>query len=112
MGLVLVDIDAFGLPHDLLDLGLQGRLRLAHPVIAHRLVTGGIGLDLGAIEGHPAHRDHARLLAQGQRLQEQGFQRGEVTAPKAGDGAKVRCGVGGQVPKRHIVMATGFDLAR
>jgi hypothetical protein len=36
----------------LLDFGLQFRLLLVHPPIAHRFVLAGIALDLAPIDGH------------------------------------------------------------
>ena len=108
---VLVGVDAFGLGHHRLDLGFEILLRRTHPVITHRLVSGGVRFDLGAIQGHPAHLHHAHLLAQGQCLHKQGLQRGQVPAPEAGDGPEVRGAVRREVPECDVLVAAGFDLA-
>ncbi len=54
----------FAQEEQLLDLGSQLRLQLPQPLVADRVVPGGIGMDLGSIQADGAHRQHARLLCQ------------------------------------------------
>jgi len=71
-------IKDLGLSHQGVDLLLQlllcpllrRSLRLEHPLVAHGLVLGGIGLNLGAIQRHMVEANHAGLLAQAQNLHE------------------------------------------
>jgi hypothetical protein len=53
------------------DRGLQCGFGRGHPAVAHGLVFGRIGLDLGAIERDVAELDQTRLPAQRQHLQEE-----------------------------------------
>ena len=46
-------------------------LGFEHPLMAHGLVLGSMGLDLGAIQGHVAQAHQARLLAEPQHLHKQ-----------------------------------------
>ncbi len=73
---VLLGVDQLGLAQQRCDLGFQLGLDFEHPLLAQllrrsqelRLVFGGIGLDLGAVESDVAQTHQARLLAQPQHL--------------------------------------------
>ena len=59
-------------------------------LVAHRLVLGRVGTQLGAIHRNVAEADQASLLAECQHLSKQVTQRLQVTATKLADGAEVR----------------------
>src|ERR1035437_1910072 len=80
---VLGGIDCLGLIEDGFDLGGKLRLTLGHAAIAHGLMAAGVGLYLGAIEGHPAEFDQPGLLTQDQDLEEEPAECSEVAATKA-----------------------------
>jgi len=79
-----------------LDLGLQLRLGLEHPLIAHRLVLGGVGFDLRPVQRHMAQIGQPSPLAQPQHLHEQSAQRRQVTSPELADRPVI-----GPVHRRH-----------
>ena len=60
-----------GLGQQLGHFGLQLRLDLAGMLIGQRAVPAGIGVDLGAVERHRAHLEHAHLARHRQHLDEQ-----------------------------------------
>ena len=64
-------------------------LGIFHPRVAHRLVLGGIGADLGAVQGDVAERDQPRRLAELEHLGEQARERVEMPLPKLGDAVVV-----------------------
>ena len=68
---VLGGIDPLGLGQEGGDLLLQLPLRLGHAAVAHRLVLGGVGQDLRAVEGHVAELHQAGPLAEAEHLDEQ-----------------------------------------
>jgi hypothetical protein len=59
-----------------IDLGLKLRLPQLHAVVAHRLVLGGVRLDLGTIERHVPELPQAGLLGEPQNLHEETGKRG------------------------------------
>src|SRR5271157_5401346 len=73
--LILGRIHCFGPPQQRFYFRLQFLLRLAHPLIAHRLVLAGIALDLAAIDRHMSQLHQPRLLTQLQGLAKQPRQR-------------------------------------
>ena len=77
--------------------------------MAHGLVLGGIGLDLGAILIHVAQTHPSRLLAQPQHLHEQTRQRIEVHAAEIIDPALVRLLVAGEHTECRILTAGPLD---
>ncbi len=79
--------------------------------MAHGLVLGGIGLNLGAIERHMAQADNPRLLAQPQDLHKQTLEGIEVAAPELTDTAVIGLLVAGHHPEGQILVAGTFDLA-
>jgi len=68
---VFLRVDQLSLAQQRCDLHLQLGLGFEHPLMAHGLVFGSIGLDLGAIQCHVAQAHQARLLAQPQHLHKQ-----------------------------------------
>ncbi len=80
--------------------------------MAHRLVFGGIGLDLGAIQSHVAQAHQARLLAQPQHLHKQALEGIEVAAAELADPAVVGLPVAGEHPEGGILPAGPLDPAR
>ncbi|WP_157899440.1 hypothetical protein [Luteitalea pratensis] len=59
VGRVLSRIGRFGLREQGRHFVAQLRRLLPHPPVAHRLVLGGIRLDLAAIDGHASHARHS-----------------------------------------------------
>ena len=72
------------------DLCGQLAFGLHHALVAHRLVLGCIGAQLGAVHRDVAEADQTGLLAQCQHLNEQVAQRRQVSAAEFADGAEVR----------------------
>lgn len=72
------------------EFALQGRLGRPHPPIAHGLVLGGAGPDLGAVQGHMPKPHKPGLLAELQDLHEQPLQRFEMALAEVADRAEVR----------------------
>ena len=72
------------------DLGLQLRFPLLHALVAHRLVLGRVGLDLGAVQRHVPELHQSRLRGKLQHLHEQRRQRLQMPSAELRDGAEVR----------------------
>jgi DNA invertase Pin-like site-specific DNA recombinase len=85
-----------------INLGLEFSFGQSHAFIAHGLVTAGVGLDLGAVDGHRAELDH---------LHKQFAELLEVQRPEVADRAVVRKVARGQEPKRQILVEPALDLA-
>ena len=77
--------------------------------MTHGLVFGGIGLDLGAIQGHVAQAHQACLLAQPQHLHKQARQCIEMNEAEITDPAVVGLLVAGEHPERGIFPAGPLD---
>jgi hypothetical protein len=90
-------------------LRLQLGLGFEHPLMAHGLVFGSIGLDLGAVEGHVAQAHQARLLAQPQHLHKQARQCIEMNEAEITDPAVIRLLVAGEHPEGGILPAGPLD---
>ena len=110
VALVLLGIQDFGPAHQGVDLLLQFLLCSEHPLVAHGLVLGGIGLHLGAIQRHMTQAHHPCFLAEAQDLNKQALECIKVAAPKITDTAVVRLLVGRQHPKGQILVAGTLDL--
>ncbi|RWL75890.1 MAG: hypothetical protein EOR69_31230 [Mesorhizobium sp.] len=63
---------------------------LLHALVAHRLVLGRVGLDLGAVERHVPELHQFRLLGKLQDLHEQRSRRLQMPSAEIRDGAEVR----------------------
>jgi hypothetical protein len=94
VALVLLGIQDFGPAHQGVDLLLQLLLRPEHPLVAHGLVLGGIGLHLGAIQRHMAQAHYPGI---------------EVAAPELTDAAVIRLLVPCQHPEGQILVAGALD---
>jgi hypothetical protein len=105
--LVLLRIGGLGGRQPAVDLRLQLRLALLHARIAHRLVLGGIGLDLRAVERDVPELHQPGRATQLENLHEQLGQSSQVPFAEVGDGAEVR-----RVPgnDHHEVGALGARL--
>jgi hypothetical protein len=57
-------IDSFSFAQQLMNLFFKTFLLLLHSPITHRFMTGGIGLDLRAVQRNMAQFDQTSLLAQ------------------------------------------------
>ena len=77
--------------------------------MAHGFVLGGIGLHLGAIEGHMTQAHHAGLLAEPQNLHNQPTERLEVAAAELTDPAVIWLLVAGEHPERQILVTGPLD---
>src|SRR4030042_1925941 len=60
------------------------------PPVPHRLVLGGVGLDLRPIQGHPPQLHQPRATAQPQHLLEQPRQRPTMALADIADRAEIR----------------------
>lgn len=107
---LLLEVELLGLGEERPHLGLELLLSDDQPSEAHRLVFGGIGPDLGAVEGHATELDETDPLGDLQSLDEQSLEDVEVLLTKAGNGVVVRVLVGGEVAKGHILVGGAFDL--
>ena len=104
---VLLIVDLVGLG----GLGEQvGHLRLEVGVGAVGR-SGGVGLDLGAVQGDQAQAHHPSGRAQLQRLNQQSSQGLFVADPEPGDGHVIRGGIAAQDAEGDVLMAAPFDLA-
>lgn len=74
----------------LLNFGGKSGLLLDHPFVAHRLVSAGVGLELGSVHRDMAEPDQSRRLAQTQHLHEKRRQRRQMPLAEVADGAEVR----------------------
>jgi hypothetical protein len=101
---VLGLVDGSCLLEQLGDLGLE----VGVGAVGRR---GGVGLDLGAIEGDQAQADHAGRRAQLQRLDQQSGQGLFMADPEPSDGHVIRRAVAGQDPEGDVFLAAPFDLA-
>jgi len=72
------------------DLGFQFLRALAHPLVAHRFVLGGVGLDLCPVERDMAELDQPGPLAKTQDLAEKRRQRVQMTLAELRDRAEIR----------------------
>ena len=71
--------------HPARHLGFEERLFLEHPAVAHRLVLGGIGLHLRAVERDVAELHQPLLAAHPQDLREQPGERVQVNSAELAD---------------------------
>ena len=89
-GSVFLGVRSLGCAQPPLDLGLELRRTLLHALVAHRLVLGGVRLDLRPVERDMAELHKSRLFAQLENLPEQSRKRLQVPLAEVGDGAKIR----------------------
>jgi hypothetical protein len=101
---VLGLVDGSGLLEDLGDL----RLERGMGAVGRR---GGVGFDLGAVQGDQPKADHAGRGAQLQRLNQEAGQGLLVADPEARDGHMIGRGVAGQDPEGEIIVAAPLDLS-
>ncbi|MCP9848178.1 hypothetical protein KBY86_14965 [Synechococcus sp. Lug-A] len=72
---ILLGIQDFGPAQQGVDLLLEIPFRPEHPLMAHGLMFGGIGLNLVAIQRHMAQAHHPGWLTEPQDLNEQTHER-------------------------------------
>jgi len=108
--LVLGGIDRLGLAEAGLHLRGKRCLALGHPGVAHRLVSGSVGLELRPIERDPAELDEAGFLAQDEDPEEEGPERAEVAATEARDRLVVRARLSGEVQKPTSLASRASSL--
>ena len=89
-GSVFLGVRSLGCAQPPIDLGLELRRTLLHALVAHRLVLGGVRLDLRPVERDMAELHKSRLFAQLENLPEQSRKRLQVPLAEVGDGAKIR----------------------
>ena len=77
-GLVVLGVRSLGGAQPSLNLGLALRRPLAHALVAHRLVLGGVRLDLRSVERDMAELHQSRLRAQLENLGKQAGERLQV----------------------------------
>src|SRR5271155_2449901 len=88
-GSVFPGVRSLGCAQPPIDLGLELRRTLLHALVAHRLVLGGVRLDLRPVERDMAELHKSRLFAQLENLPEQSRKRLQVPLAEVGDGAKI-----------------------
>ena len=98
--------------HHRLHFPAQRRLLLLHPSVAHRLVLGGVGLDLRPIQGHPPQLHQPRATAQPQHLLEQPRQRRTMALAEIADRAEIRLIARRQEAEGHAVHELRGDPTR
>ena len=94
-----------------IDLGLQFGFGLLHALKAHRLVAAGVGLELGAVDGHSAQLDQTHLASELDHLHKQLAQLLEVQRAEVANGAVLGEVAGTKHPKRQVIVQPAFDLA-
>ena len=82
------------------------------PTVSDLYRKRGVGLDLGAVDGHVAQLHQTGLGAQLQRLHKQTRQRCQVPLAELRQCAVILMLIGRQKAKRHVVIGLGLDLAR
>ena len=102
----------FGLRQQSPHFGAQLALLLFHPAIAHRLVLAGVGLHLGAVQGHPPQFQRPRFQRDFKHLFKQPGQRSQVELAEIRDGAEVRRIARRQHAKPHILGQAPLDAPR
>jgi hypothetical protein len=91
---------------------LEALLGLAHPLVAHRLGLGGVGFDLGAIDGDVPELDQSRRLAELEHLHEQRAERRQMLLAERRHAVVVRVLIARQHPKRHVLVGRPLDRTR
>jgi len=89
-GLVLLGVRSLGRAQPARDLGFKLSRALGHAFVAHRLVLGGVRLDLRPVERDMAKLHQPRLLAKLQNLGKQSGERLQMALAEVGDGAEIR----------------------
>jgi hypothetical protein len=105
---ILALVGLAGLLEHALDLGLDPGLELLAGPIAF---GGGVGGQLGAVQGHGAQADQPGRGTQAQGLDQQPGQGLLVADPETGQRHMVGSGVGGQDAEGDVLVAAPFDLA-
>jgi hypothetical protein len=108
---VFLGVDHLGLAQQRCNLRLQLGLGIENSLTAQCLMFGGIGLDLGAIEGHVAQAHQARLLTQPQHLHKLARQCIEMNEAEITDPAVVRLLIAGEHAEGQILVARSLNLA-
>ena len=80
-------------------------------LIGQRAVAAGIGVDLGAVERHRAHLEHAHLARHRQHLDEQSLDLLEKPSPERRDRVVIRMLVRRDEAEGHRVIARPLQLA-
>ena len=104
-------IRRLGAGHEFGHLGLQPCLDLARVLVRQRAVAAGVGVDLGPIERHRAHLQHAHLARQHQHLDKELLDLLKKAPPKRGDRVVVGMLVGRDEAERHRVKGRALELA-
>jgi hypothetical protein len=104
-------VDRLGLGQQVGDLGLQLRLDPAGVLIGQRAVPAGVGVDLGAVQGHRAHPQHTHFARQFEHLDEQLRDLLKKAPPEHRDGVVVGVLVGRDEAERHGVIGRALQLA-
>ena len=107
---ILFEVDLLCLGEDRPNLRLELLLSHHHPLVDHRLVFGGIGPDLGPVEGHAAQLDESHPFRDLQPLDDQALKHVEIPLAEAGDRVVVGVLVGGEVAKGDILEGGALDL--
>lgn len=94
------------------NLLLEAPFSVDHPSVAHRLVLGRVGIDLGTVDGDVPELDQSRLLAQPKHLQEQPREGAQVLLTKRRDAVVIRMLVARKNAKRYILIGRPLNLAR
>lgn len=90
--------------------GRETGLGFVHALVAHRLVPGGVRLDLAPVHGNVTQLDQAGFLAQLEHLDEQARQRLEVAPAEVGDRVVVGLLVAGEHAVRDVLPGGLLDL--
>ena len=94
------------------DLLLEPLLFGLHPIVAHRLVPRGVGLDLGAVQGDGADLGQAGQGTELEDLDEEGLQPSQVDLAEVADGAEVGDVVADDDAAGDVDVAPPHDLPR
>ena len=86
---VLLRVGCFRSIKPAIHFGAKLRLARLHASVAHRLVFGGVRLDLRAVERDMPQLRQPGFFRQLQHLQKQPPQRRQMTLPEVGDRAKI-----------------------
>ena len=104
-------IRRFGFRQKFSHFRFQLRLYFTRVLIRQRAVAAGVGVDLGPVQRHRAHFQHAHLARQLQDLDELPLDLLQKAAAEGRDRVVVGMVVRGDEAKRHRIICCPFQLA-
>ena len=108
LGIVVLGVGRLGPRGQVRDVGRELGAQLLRPVVAHGTDLGGVGVDLGTVDGHRANPQQPRLASYQKDVEERRLEGRTVLPPERRDGVMIGVGVGGY--EAHAQIAEGGPL--